>query len=696
MKVMWSLAPHGEHCPSCIAASGQVHDYDVFVAAGIYPHSPQLYCGQACHCRFEPVDPDVEDVGQLEDIPLRQEEQMQEHTERIHLNSNPTPTGFEIFAITAGIGNGWEFPPAVLQESLELWNNAECFIDHSWNSRSIKDLAGICEEPAWDEPSQGIKLNLKPFGPGADMLLSIGKELISKRKASIGFSADLLFEASGRKITRIVKVNSVDLVHKPARGGAFLRALNSERSNMTEQNFSNGVDTPQDAELAKAHRLQLCKYTLDAGLSASKLPAPLTESIRAQFTDKEFAPAELETAISDARKLVSALQAPDVVVGHRITNMVTTDDQIKAAVSDMFGVEREKGHEDVKPARLTGIRELYHMLTGDFDMVGGYHPERVHLSTTADFTGLVKNAMNKMVANHWAELGRAGYSWWERIVTVEHFNTLQDITGTLVGTVGSLPVVAEGAEYTELIIGDSPEVSTWSKRGGYIPLTLELIDRDETRKLKAYPRELASAALRTISSLVAGIFTDNAGVGPTMADGGALFNATAVTTAGGHANLLTTALAAAQWEVICAAVYNQPMLVKNATGYTGIGPKMAVNPRFLLVPRALQLAAMKIIYPTLENAAQIYSENQQRGQPGDVITVPEWTDATDFAAVVDPRIVPGIFIGERFGLAPEIFIANNELSPAVFMNDEHRLKVRHFLSVWVNDYRPLHKSNVAG
>ena len=63
------------------------------------------------------------------------------------------------------------------------------------------------------------------------------------------------------------------------------------------------------------------------------------------------------------------------------------------------------------------------------------------------------------------------------------------------------------------------------------------------------------------------------------------------------------------------------------------------------MPRDLQLTAMKILYPSLENAAQIYSENQQRGQPGDVITVPEWTDTTDWAAVCDPRIAPAIYVG---------------------------------------------------
>jgi hypothetical protein len=57
-------------------------------------------------------------------------------------------------------------------------------------------------------------------------------------------------------------------------------------------------------------------------------------------------------------------------------------------------------------------------------------------------------------------------------------------------------------------------------------------------------------------------------------------------------------------------------------------------------------------------------------------------------------LAPGIIVGERFGLRPEIFIAGSEHSPAVFMNDEHRLKVRHFLAVMVADYRPLHKSIV--
>jgi hypothetical protein len=365
-------------------------------------------------------------------------------------------------------------------------------------------------------------------------------------------------------------------------------------------------------------------------------------------------------------------------------------------VDDLLGAPRAAGAEGLKVAHLSGVKELYMMLTGDRDLFGGFYRDRVQLATTADFTGLVKNALNKIVANQWAALGASGYDWWTKVTSQEHFDTLHDITGILVGTVGALPSIEEGGAYQPLDIGDSPETASFTKYGGYIPLTLELIDKDDTRKLRLYPRELAKAGMRLISGLVAAVLPDNSGVGPTKADTGALFNATAVTTAGGHANLLTTALDSAAWVAVKTAVYNQPLLIKNATGIYGTGAKMAINPKYMLVPKALELTAQQILYNTFDVSASVIGDNLLKGNLGDVVVVPEWTDTTDWAAVVDPMLVPGIVVGERFGLMPEIFIAGDELSPAVFTNDEHRLKVRHFVAVLVQDFRPLHKSNVAG
>ena len=641
------------------------------------------------------------------------------HRMRLAAPAGLTPGGeFEILAITAGTGNGWQFPARVLQHSLPLWDGADCFVDHvgpQQPAHSLRDLGGHCSDPRWDEAAQGIRLRLQTGGPSGALVEALGREWLAAQAAgqpvpAVGFSADISFSAQNKEALEILRIHSVDLVAHPARGGAFVRALNAEAAASPHSNPSFPVEvhamsvenspTPETAapvQQAQAVQQQMCACLLDSALAASRLPAPAVERVRRQFANRVFNPADLQTAIEDTRALVSELTGSLVVQGPgRIHSMFSSQDQLQAAVDDLLGAQRSPALSGLQTARLSGIRELYLMLTGDDDLHGGYYAERTRLATTADFTGLVKNALNKLVAERWAELGQAGYDWWQKIASVEHFNTLNQITGTLVGTVGDLPNVAEGAEYTELQIGDSAETASFVKYGGYIPLTLELIDRDDTRKLRAYPHELAVAGIRKISSLVAAVFTSNSGAGPSLSDGGALFNASAVTSAGGHANLGTTALSAAQWDAVCKAVYDQPMLIKNSVEERGKGPKMAINPRYLLVPRALQLSAMKIVYPTLENAANIYSENQQRGQPGDVITVPEWSDPTDWAAACDPRICPAIFVGERFGLLPEVFIASDSLSPAVFMNDEHRLKVRHFLAVWVNDFRPLHKSNVAG
>ena len=606
--------------------------------------------------------------------------------------------GFDILAITAGTGNGWQFPAGVLEESLPCWEGVGCFVDHHPWGGSVRDLAGVCRQPLWDAQAQGVRLSLRAMGPSGPLLAAVGREMLTAAGGPlrVGFSADVLFQAQGKRVDKIVKVLSVDLVVDPARGGRFVREWNQNHrgETMNEAFESEGNPTSQAETGAEG---ALCAALLEASLQASRLPPAAAEQVRRQFAGQVFAPDALQKSLEEARQLVSALTGGLSVQGPgRVSGVFSSEDQLQAAVDDLLGAPREAGMQGLRAARLSGIRELYLLLTGDEDLHGGYDPQRVRLATTADFSGLVKNALNKVIANRWEELGRAGYDWWQRVAWVEHFNSLQAVTGTLMGTVGSLPQVEEGDPYTELQVGDSAETTQFMKFGGYIPLTLELIDRDETRKLRAYPRELAAAGLRKISELVAEVFTANSGVGPTMSDSGALFNATAVATAGGHANLSTTALSAAAWDQVCRSVYEQPMLVKNSDTLRAAGPQMGINPRYLLVPRALQLTAKKILYPMLENAANITSENQQQGQPGDVITVPEWTDATNWAAVCAPRVVPAIFVGERFGLMPEVFLAGSETSPAVFSHDEHRLKVRHFLAVWVNDYRPLHKCNVAG
>jgi hypothetical protein len=623
----------------------------------------------------------------------------------IPLTLQATPKGLEVLAITAGIGNGWIFSPDVLLASLSLWNGAECYADHTQDHHSVRDLGGILSNPVWDADAEGIRATLTPTGPAAAVFVELANAALSHPDLAVGLSADILMKVTGKKVMQIVKVRSLDAVTHPARGGKFIRVLQSKGNHMNEEEDPEDVSPEEQQQAAlemddeikqsSAALTATCGYLLTAALQSSKLPEVTRARLEKQYKGRIFTPAELETSIEDARKEVSALTAAHMIQGPRIDGMYNSDDMLRAAVFDLFGVPRDEDIKNVKPARLHGLRELYLGITGDYDLHGSLDlaHAQFQLSTT-NFSVLVKNALNKSLVNHWDQFGKAGYNWWEPIVTVEHFNTVNDITWMLFGTIGSLPTVAEGAEYTPLMIGDNGETASFVKKGGYVGITLEAIDRDDLGAIKRLPKELAFAGIRELSALVAAIFTANSSVGPTLADTGALFNATAVTTAGGHANLLTTALGTdyTAWEAVAKAMYDQPMLVANETGYIGTGKKMAVDPKFCLVPRALRGAAN-----TLFVSRQIGygTDNLYYGQVFP-ITVPEWTDATDWAAVADPNIIPGIMIGERFGLVPEIFIAGNETDPAVFMNDESRIKVRSFLAVGVADFRPLHKENVAG
>lgn len=87
-----------------------------------------------------------------------------DHQLALPLQLQSTPRGIEVIAITAGLGNGWEFEPAVLQASVPLWNKASCYADHTSGSHSVRDLGGILSEASWDHQSQGVRALLTPFG----------------------------------------------------------------------------------------------------------------------------------------------------------------------------------------------------------------------------------------------------------------------------------------------------------------------------------------------------------------------------------------------------------------------------------------------------------------------------------------------------------------------------------------------------
>jgi len=230
------------------------------------------------------------------------------------------PGGYEIVTISVGTGNGWEFSADVLKASLALWDGVECFIDHNLNQRSVRDIAGVIKEPEWDENEKAIRALLKPMGPSAGLLKDIGKEMVDggDDQAKVGFSADMIFTGRNKKVEKIVKVNSVDLVYNPARGGKFVRSLNNnengemlnsnefstteavrdrssvgnwkneEGGDMREEMEKEENDLASELDQVKKLREQMSEWTLEMGLQRSKLPKGMQEMVKKQFSKREF------------------------------------------------------------------------------------------------------------------------------------------------------------------------------------------------------------------------------------------------------------------------------------------------------------------------------------------------------------------------------------------------------------------------
>lgn len=672
--------------------------------------------------------------------------QTQERQESIRLDvfqSKPKETakGYEVLVIRAGRANSWNFSAEVLKEAVILWDAIECFADHNVYGESVHDLAGIFSNPRWSDTEQGIIADVRPTGPAADMLRMYAEEMLGENTPhpNMGFSPVLIFTAKGEDVEHILRVRSEDMVINPAFLTKFIAEF-QQRSNVMKKKYkmpdgsivliADGERVPDGAVLfseeaeqhmtamreitgaqaeisaavqgAKEMHMQACQDLLKSSLDAElSLSDPAKTLIRQRFEKRTFKAQELADEIKTFKDAFAAQSAGAVVAGPRqVTGMFSSEDQLQAAMDDLLDAPREQSASNLRVHRFSGIREAYLMLTGDYGFVGDTLPQLAQFQgTTATFPNLVANALNKAIVKHWKKYGEAGYNWWEKITTVEPFESLHEITWLRLGTIASLPEVGEGEDYPELKLGDNGENSTFIKYGGYLSFTLEAMDKDNTRKLRQAPREIAMAAIRNISEKIAYIFTQASGAGPTLEDTGALFNSTAVTTAGGHANLRTTALGTTytEWDAIAAAMHDQPMLVANESGYYGTGKKQAIEPAHILVPRALKAPAEALFLPRWESQAQnVAAVSPTWGGRVQVSVVPEFTDATDFAAVIDKDLVPGIMLGTRFGLMPQIIIAGDQRDPAMFANDESRLKVRHFLATGIGNWTALHKSNVAG
>ncbi len=652
-------------------------------------------------------------------------------TTRIRLDtigSNGQPRQFKGRLITAGrIRNALDEPGHLIIEAQAIRQAVEasafdglaCFIDHPglFDISSLRNLFGSWHSVAWNEETQSAEGILRYYPTTetqaiADRLQQILKDAQNGQPTpDIGVSLVFypVLASSGEEgepmtVTRFRKIESADLVFSPAADGRILQALSTIGGNpMT-------IQSPTPPANAQATSADTVPETTSSGQTAAGHPVPATTAAPPapahQNPPAQLSAQELEHLLQMVghmaeqaveRRLAPLVEQNVVQLGgspprQRISGMRHASEDVNQAVGWIFGAPDAQTPEP----RLRNSAELYRLLTGDIHWRGIFDPaEALATATVTTLSDLAVNAMNKVIIATWDTM--ASYRWYELVTVVQpNDGSLQDMAWISFGGIANLPVVAEGAAYTEATVADTKEADSFVKYGAYVGITRKMLRNSEIARIQAVPKALAVSAVRTREALIAGLFTSNSGAGPTLDDDSvALFHTAS------HANLLTTAFSYAAWSAARLECYKLTE--------AGSSKRLGFWPKFWLGPADLYDSALEIFGygagpggkpGTGDNNVNPFGESRP-GDPRPVpLAVPSFTDANDWAYLVDPNIQPIIQMsysqnpGGSTHPMPELFSVVNETAGLMFSNDTMPIKVRDEFAYGVSTYRGIGKRNV--
>jgi hypothetical protein len=644
----------------------------------------------------------------------------------------------------------WLIPADVIKAAEPLFNSVSSYLDHpdlfgfGWHQNpQVAKLAGVTFDARWSDAENAMTGAIRlydqdPGSPGAllgalmDQILAdqaAGLEVPKVGLSAVIFQDDFFDEEAGlRATTNIAYVESIDTVYDAGAGGyvrAALAALQPHRRiwqaclpehrqaatiiGGTEMPDQEPTQTPVPDAVPPASPPASEPIPLNEALAAIKRVSERVEALATQVEElsppapaddqpvPDLVTAQIEALTTQVERLADVTAAREeatTVQGMgqpvRLFGGHTGLDQVEIALQAM--VDGVRPADGVRP--LTGIRELYHLMSGDFEMNGIFQEDRVYLAnvTASTMAQITANVLNKRIVNLFQEYPK----WWEPFVRPEDFASLQDIRWITLGGIGELPTVAAGASYTELLWDDLAQRESFVKKGGYLGITLEAIDKDDTRKLTAAPRALAQAAWLTLSKSISAIFTASSGVGPNIyyddSNQRALFHTS-------HSNLGTTAFSWAALDATRTAMRKQTELNSGER----LGALTAL--KYVLVPSDLEMAALQAFASEGEPGTGDNDENpfaqgdvhsaRMRAARKKVIVVDLWTDTNNWAAVADPNLWPTIGLGFRYGRVPEIYSVADPRAGLMFTNDTMPIKVRYFYATGPMGPQGLYKHNVS-
>ena len=612
--------------------------------------------------------------------------------------------------------NGYFYNQAALQAVSSMIEGARAYADHGRTeadrqTRSVHDMIGFYKDAQYFPPDASSPLGRVDatlhIMEAAQWLWSMIKEAVSLGKPDlIGLSIDIFGnwqhseQLAAREVTKVVSLNSCDIVTRPSAGGLFQRILHSqgEPSTMpdpitTDQNPPANPPAPpappvnppappptniqEDATLVAIREqmnaamaqinLERCQLIMERRLYESILPEAVKAPIRARYAGRVFEAQSLESDLTAATTMMAELSRAGLVRDH--------------------GYERPT----IDTARLgnirpfMSIREAYARVTGDPSINGLSEQSQLGSirvseaapmvriteadTTTASFSYLLGTSMNKRLLKDY----QAWPAEWQKFCSIVPIKDFKQQSRVRLGHFGSLSTVAEDTAYTTISLQDSAAVYVPQKRGNLVTVSRETIINDDLMAIRQIPTKLAVAAAYTLAEFVYGFLSTN----PNIYDGSALF-----LTGAPHTNLGVAALSSAAMQTGVTSMRKQ-------TNFAG--KILGLRPKYLIVPPDLEFVAMVVTKSAGVPGSNNNDINPMLGYVTPIVSG-QLTNASQWYFAADPMIIDTIEVGFVGGqVNPALFIQDSPLYGLNFSQDAVSYKCRHEYGGCVVDFRGLYR-----
>jgi len=298
--------------------------------------------------------------------------------------------------------------------------------------------------------------------------------------------------------------------------------------------------------------------------------------------------------------------------------------------------------------------------------------------STSDFPYMLANTAAKVLK---AAYENAPTTWqlWAPVMSVSDFKSTSVVT---LSAFSDLADKAEGAEYTQGTMSEGRETIQAGTKGRYIDLTREAIINDDLGGFLRTNAALGAAAARSVNKAVYTKLYAN----PTMSDTGALFNTTAVTTAGGHANLAGSGGAIS---VSTIAAGESAMAHQKDPSLAQV---LNLRPAFLLAP----VGKKQIAWDVLNSPTDISQSNSAKRNYAASLGLTMVSDAEmDANSTTAWHLIAG-----QSTPCIEVAFLDGVQTPYIeedvsFLTDSMRMKVRLDFGVAATDWRTAYKNGGA-